>query len=491
MDKKIIIGIGLLIIIGIFGFILLRPEPTPVPADFDNQADCEAANFYWWNDTCNLEPEPIEPEITLEVEEIFAEGEKITATVDITNPANRYFSGKIPVYFAGERIYNIQVANLPPGETIERQVIIVKEAQLGEFTLEIAGKTKEITVIKLPIEPKITLEMGKIFAEGEKITAMVFITNPADRYFSGEIPVYFTGERVYYIQVVNLPPEETIGRQVIIVEEAQLGEFTLEIAGETKEITVIKPPIEPEVTIKPQVILRGDIILTSYLPLNIKQAHIATFDIFYEGELVGKSTWERIREDKTKVMQSISIPEVKVFYRLELIATIIHCPNSLKPKEIKQEGTLDDVPFYANIIIDYETNRITIMGEQEGFNFEFSHKMLPNTTNKIDIQNLDVNWKFDFLIPKEYLEYFEDIPFPALEVFEKTTVTVPAGTFDVLAIKYTGSFMFMEKEFMFMKKEIISYITLDGKAIKSSSFIYDIPGLDSPIISKLRSYERS
>ncbi len=289
----IIGGIIFIAVLGVIAFILLRPEAIPLPADFDNQTGCEAANFYWWDNACNLEPEPI----------------------------------------------------------------------------------------------------------------------------------------------------------------------------------------KPEATIKPQVILRGDMMLTSYLPLNIKQGHIATFDIFYEGKMVGETTWERVREDKTKMTRSKSIPEVAMgmFYRYEAITTIIHCPDSLKPKEIKYEGTVDDVLFQINTIVDYETNRLTTISERGGSTFEFSHEMLPNSTNKIDIQNLDVNWKFDFLVPEEYLKYF---PF-AIEVVEKTTVTVPAGTFDVLVIKYTGPFMFTEKEFIY-------YITLDGKIIKTSFFTHNIPELDSPIISKLR-----
>ena len=50
-----------LIIIYLIVVAVRVPELEIVPGDFNNQTDCEAAGFYWWNDACHAEPEP-EPE---------------------------------------------------------------------------------------------------------------------------------------------------------------------------------------------------------------------------------------------------------------------------------------------------------------------------------------------------------------------------------------------------------------------------------------------
>lgn len=213
----------------------------------------------------------------------------------------------------------------------------------------------------------------------------------------------------------------------------------------------------------PQSILRGNIILTNLLPLDLKEGYMAIYDIFYDDEKVGNVTWNRIEQNKIKAIQLINIPEL---YFEESTTIIIHCPDSLRPKEVIRKGNFKakGISYFMkiNIVVDYELNEIvTTMKVDENIFPSITDIITLDTVAKINIQDLYVGWEI-----------------ANIKVVRLDTVTIPAGTFDVLVIEHTGYHMMQ-------KIKVTYYATLCGKIIKLSYFP---PGFDLPLISKLRSY---
>lgn len=238
-----------------------------------------------------------------------------------------------------------------------------------------------------------------------------------------------------------------------------LIQFAREPVAPVAEDQIIAKPI----TVAPKAVLRGNRELTGLLPLNIRQGYVAIYDVFYQEEIVGKAVWTRIAENRTKVIQEINIPEI---YQEETEATIVHSLD-LKPKISKASATVrargQSMSMQINTFI--EDNLINTYMEANGYVLPaISDEIIPNTVAKINIQDLYVGWEAG-----------------NVRVVEKTSVTAPAGAFEVFVVEISGIAMGAERKTTY-------YVTPAGKMIKVNVYVPDIPELKFPIVAKLRSY---
>lgn len=224
---------------------------------------------------------------------------------------------------------------------------------------------------------------------------------------------------------------------------------------------------QEQVVAAPQAILRGDINLTRLLPIDIKQGYVATYGIFYQDELVGEVSWSKVQPNKTEVISVINIPEL---YQERGTVAIIHTLD-LKPQSrsarINSVGAMDGTPFTRQIdtIVDYDANLVNTTVEVNGDIWPtYSIPIAPNAVNQIDVADLYVGWQKN-----------------DIKVVEKNTITVPAGTFDVLVIEMDGVSIFGNEA------KVSYYITQDGKIIQTIQHVSPQP-LVFPLVFKLKSY---
>jgi len=230
---------------------------------------------------------------------------------------------------------------------------------------------------------------------------------------------------------------------------------------------VIDPIVDPLINqeqeiVAPRAVLRGNRKLTSLLPLDIRQGHIATYNVFYQDKIVGEATWSRIEENKIKTVSAINIPEL---YQEETTGIITHSFD-LKPKSAESDSIVkamgQSMEMKSNVIVDYNANLVNTTIEINGnVSPSISDVINPNTVTEINIQELYIGWEVG-----------------DVKVVDKTTVIVPAGTFDVFVIEISGTVIGAEGKNVY-------YVTSTGKMIKSSVLIL---GFEFPIITKLKSY---
>ena len=226
------------------------------------------------------------------------------------------------------------------------------------------------------------------------------------------------------------------------------------------------PPVEEEQIVAPRAILRGNIMLNYVLSVDIRQGYIATYDLFHKDEKVGEVSSKRIEPGTIKSVQLINIPGV--FFK-ESIVFIAFCPELLKPKTAIIEGSFEVKKFghplaeiETKMEFDYVLNEVRTTSEMNEIVLPtIIDRIVPNTVAKINIQDLDVG-----------LELGD------MRVIKIDTVTVPAGTFEVFVIEYIGYITGAETK-------MTIYVTKEGKLVKGRMFI---PGIEVPIVSKLRSY---
>ncbi len=247
-----------------------------------------------------------------------------------------------------------------------------------------------------------------------------------------------------------------------------------EIRPEEPVVNDVADPIDPRVEeiIAPKAILIGNMSNTS-LPVEVRKGYVATFDIYREDKLVGTIAWKRVEEGKTKCEHLLT--EAADMPRPKRSTAIIKHDAALIVQRMDGEttGGVFVEPFRMAFVFDREKYKtIIIVGEIETGGVIQD----PTAFERIDLRELKIGWRREF--PARAVPPAEPIPGMVIrdpepiviEVIEETTVTVPAGTFDVLRVRITEDII---------DTIVYYYITADGRLVKMSS---------RGDVSKLRSY---